>query len=400
MLLPPRRLASLLASGLLAAACTSLPPPEPARRREPVLVDERVDRAVGTDEAERIAAELGLLDAPALQGYVEAVGRRLTGQVHHGQFRYEFRIVDQPTPNAFALPGGFIYVSRGLVVLANSEDELANVLAHEITHVSARHAAARQEIARTQTNPMMLPGIVLGAVLGDSVGKALSSPFGAFNAPYIARYSREQERTADRGGQELAARAGYDPRGMATFLRSLDAAEGYRHGYSRLPSFLDTHPLTAERVRLAAADAGFFSWSPRPPIAKSREGYLRRVEGLVVGPSAAQGLFRGERFLHPDLGFTLEFPQGWELINTPLAVGAVPPRRDAQVFLSVPTPGDDPRAAAEAFLAKNRSFRIHVRSASELKIGSLGAYRVEGTATTPQGRVDGESTWIAYDGTV
>jgi predicted Zn-dependent protease len=401
MIRPPRILQSALASGLLLLACSSAPPPEPPRKREVILVNEEIDKQVGADVAAQVAAEMRFVDDPALQAYINAVGQRLAAGAPRGRYEYRFHLVDQDAPNAFALPGGFVYVSRGLIILSNSEDELANVIGHEITHVAARHAAARQEMARTQKNPLMLPGVVLGAVLGDKVGKATTAPFQAFNAPYIAKYGREQERAADRGGQKMAGKAGYDPRGMSTFLRGLNESERYRLGFSRLPSFLDTHPLTAERVGATASEAGLLVWTPSPPIS-TQEEYLRRLEGLVVGQSASEGVIQGQRFLHPDLDFTLEFPRGWKVINSDLAVGAVPPKRDAQVFLSAPTKGDDPRAAGEAFLAEHRHrVQVQIESEQDLTIGDLfSAYRLEGSAATAYGRVAGQITWIAYDGRV
>ncbi len=365
-----------------------------------ILVSEEVDKEVGAEVAERVAAEMRFIDDPALSTYVTAVGERLAASAPRGRYTYKFHIVDQDAPNAFALPGGYIYLSRGLLVLSNNEEELACVIGHEITHVAARHAAARQEMARTQKNPFMLPGVLLGAVLGERVGKATTAPFQVFNAPYIASYGREQERAADRGGQGMAATAGYDPRGMSTFLRSLSEYERDHLGFSRLPSFFDSHPLTAERVGTTATEAGLLTWTPQPPIS-TRQQYLQRLDGLVVGQSASEGVFKGQRFLHPDLDFTLEFPRGWTVINSDLAVGAIPPKRDAQVFLSAPSPGDDPRAVAEEFLAEHRDrMRVRIEEDRELMIGDLNAYRIRGTASTPGGTVRGQVTWIAHNGRV
>lgn len=398
-----RVLAALAVGGGLAtlgAAGCAGPRPQGAASREIILVSEDKDRQVGEMEARRVEQEIGLVDDPDLQGYVNAIGQRIAQQAAQDRrFDYAFRIVDQDTPNAFALPGGFIYVSRGLLALASDEDQLANVIAHEIVHVAARHAAARQQVARSTANPLSLPGILVGAVLGETVGRALTEPFQIFSIGAIAAYSRDQEREADRAGQELAARAGYDPSGMATFLSDLENTERIRTGTSRIPSFLDTHPTTPERVAAAASRAQAISWrrsAPPPP-----DRYLAHVDGLLVGVSASEGVFQEDRFLHPDLDFAVRFPEGWETLNTRRAVGAIEPARTAYVVLEAEDRGDDPERAARAFLYEaRREIGLAVEEMESLRIGSLDAYRASARIPSPQGAIAMELTWIAHGGTV
>jgi predicted Zn-dependent protease len=343
-------------------------------KRQVILSSEAVDEKVGREASQSVASELGVLEDAALGAYVNELGQRLARHAPRGKFRYHFAIVDQEAPNAFALPGGYIYVSRGLLLLTNSEDELANVLGHEITHVAARHAAARQAVIRG------MPG-----------------PFQFFAQGHIAGYSRDQEREADRIGQGLAGVAGFDPDGMATFLKDLEFTERLKLGASRLPSFFDTHPATSERVASAATRARIASWQRTPGIAKDRNDYLRRIEGLVVGTSAAEGVFKGQRFLHPDLDFTIRFPDGWKTMNTHVAVGAVSRLRDAQIVLEGQGAGDDPQRAAAAFLARPENERIKIDSTAPLRIGSLPAYRLEGAAPTAAGWLPITITWVARD---
>ena len=385
---------------LLAAACSSPPErDETGRRQQVVLETVSDDRDIGAREAERVKHEMGLVEDPALDRYVAQVGRRVARRA--GGFQYSFHIVDQAAPNAFALPGGHIYVSRGLLELSNSEDELACVLGHEIVHVAARHAAARQQIAKTAKNPLMLPGIVLGTVLGKSVGRATTEPFRMFSAPYVASYSRDQERAADQQGQRMAARAGYDPGGMAKFLEKLLRYERATFGYSRLASFMDSHPLTTERMNTAAAQGGVLPWSRQPGVAKTHADFLRLLNGLVVGPSASEGVFSGDRFLHPDLDFTIRFPRKWRTVNSQLAVGAISPNRRVQIFLSAPTQGSDPRAAAHAFMEKAKErVRITISKENPIKIGKLDAYRIEAKGSSRGMTLSGQLTWIAHGGRV
>ena len=323
----PRAASALLVPIVaLAAACgTSARRPAPKRPAEIVLRSESDDRRAGQDAAKEVEAELGLVEDPALVAYVNQIGQRLAHFAPPRDFDYRFHIVDQEAPNAFALPGGQIYVSRGLLVLANSENELANVIGHEIVHAALRHASARQAVVES------IPGLFRFSAAGT-----------------IASYSRNQEREADREGQRLAGRAGYDPQGMATFLKDLDYSERLHFGASRLPSFFDTHPTTGERTAEASARAQAISWQARPAIAVEAAGYLSRIDGLAVGTRASEGVFQKGRFLHSELDLTLRFPEGWETQNTRRAVGALSPRRDAQVFLEMQGKGEDPQAAASS----------------------------------------------------
>jgi predicted Zn-dependent protease len=228
----------------------------------------------------------------------------------------------------------------------------------------------------------------------------MPGPFQFFAQGHIAGYSRNQEREADRLGQGLAGLAGFDPDGMANFLKGLEFTERLRLGASRLPGFFDTHPATAERVAAAGGRARMVSWQRSPGVAGEHSDYLSRLEGLVVGMSAAEGVFRGERFIHPDLDFGLRFPDGWETMNTHVAVGAVSPQRDAQIVLEGQGGGDDPEAAASEYLARKRYQNLSIANAGPLKIGSYPAYRVDGQAPTPYGWLPISITWIARDGTI
>jgi predicted Zn-dependent protease len=350
---------------------------EDPEKPEVILTTEYEDRKVGAEAAEEIEANLGLVDAPELSAYVARIGQRAVREAPLRDFDYRFQIVDQNAPNAFALPGGFVFISRGLLVLANSEDQLANVICHEIVHVAARHAAARQSVIHR------LPG-----------------PLRFFAMKQIASYSRDQEREADRQGQELCAASGFDPEGMADFLHDLEYTERLQLGATRLPHFLDTHPETGERVAAAATRARMATWKRKPGIARNRAEFLRRIEGLTIGTSGAEGVFQGDRFLHPELGFSMRFPAGWETRNTHTAVGAISPDRRGQVFLQFSGEGDDPKRASETYLADPVNRALSVKRAAPVKLGSLPAWRIFAHTSTPSGGVDVVLTWIARDGSV
>jgi predicted Zn-dependent protease len=298
-----------------------------------------------------------------------------------------------PEPNAFALPGGYVYVSRGLLAIANSESELANVIGHEIGHVTAHHHA-RQEARAQNVGILSALGTVAAAILGGpEVAQAVGQLGQVAGQGYIASYSRDQEREADDIGQHLAARAGYDPMAMARFLDALGReAEIGQHG-SRAPSFLDSHPSTPERVGTARSRAGTLAVSATPAFEPTREEYLAKLVGLAIGADPSQGMFEGTRFLHADMDLQLRFPSEWRTQNSASQVAAGSPRGDAVIGLELQGRGDDPRAAAEEFLAKQS---LRIASNRQLRVGSQRAFEVTGTTSEAAAHV----TWIAYRGSI
>jgi predicted Zn-dependent protease len=385
-------------AALLAAACALNPI---SRQPELVLVSEQEERAAGEEAAAQVEAEMGLVKDRQVTSLVAVVGARVAAQVPAREgTAWRFAVVDLDEPNAFALPGGFVYVSRGTLALANSEDELANVIAHEIVHVAARHHAQRQARA-AGVGLLALPGLLAGAILPGLVGDLVSAPFEVAGAGLVASYGRDQEREADELGQQLAARAGYDPAALASFLASLEKDAALREEEPRVPSWFDTHPSTSGRGAAAAERASGLAFTTQPGVADGRAGFLRRVDGLLLGENPAEGVFEGQRFLHPDLGFTLVFPEGWRTLNTRHAVGAVAPGRDAQLALSLSGPGDDPREAASAFFQQAaQQMRIEVARLDALEVNGLAAVRGQAVASARGKTLNLDLAWIALRGSI
>jgi predicted Zn-dependent protease len=361
---------------LLEDDTTTSEEPQGQRRRQPVLNTPAQDKKVGEEAARSVEAEMGLLDDPELSAYVSELGHRLLRGVPKRGFNYRFSIVDQFEPNAFALPGGQIYVSRGLLELSNSEDELACVIGHEITHAANRHSSASQAVQKRQSFFLM--------------------PYVRY--AHMAAYSRDLERDADLGGQTLAGRAGYDPMGMSLFLSQLDSVERLRRGSSRLPRWFDTHPSSTERAAVNAARAPSIRVRENPKLSHDRGDFLRRIDGLVVGPNPSEGLFEGSRFRHPDLDFQVLFPRKWKYSNTHRAVGASSPDGQALVFLAAEGGITDPKQAAEERVAKAQQVRARITSAREVRIGDIDAYRIEVTGEMNGRRIAAEATFIPHGG--
>jgi predicted Zn-dependent protease len=377
--------------GLAAPACVTNPA---TGSRDVILTSTEEENRSGEQAARQVEDQMGLVRAPALEAYVQKLGARLAANSPRRDVSYRFAIADMPETNAFALPGGYIYVSRGLLALANSEAELANVIGHEIGHVAARHHA-RQQTRATGVGILSALGTVAAAILGGpDAAQMVGAVSQVAGAGIIASYSREQERESDEIGQRIAAQSGYDPAAMADFLASLGReSEVGAHGHTRAPSFLDSHPATPERVGATRARAGSLQVVPSPAFARDRDAFLARLEGLMVGPDPAQGMFQGTRFLHADMDLHLRFPSDWRTQNAPSQVAAAAPQGDALLGLELHGRGDDPLEAARAFLEKAP---LRVVDDGALRINGLRAYRVIGAAQDSAAHL----TWIAYRGSV
>lgn len=357
-------------------------------------MSEEEEHEIDEREARKVAEILGLVDAPELSAYVEELGQAMAAHAPRRKLDYHFNVVEMDVPNAFALPGGHIYVSRGLLVLSNSEAELANVLGHEIGHVAARHAAQRDVRAKTVGLATVLGAV--GAVMAGGDGRAIAG-VQVLGAGMMSAYGRDQEREADRIAQDLASTVGVDPMGMSEFLRSLDKTIRLEQGFSRETGFFDTHPSTPERVAEATTRAAVSRWKPKLQLAPTRAEYLAKLEGLAIGKPAAEGVFRDGRFLHPDLQVSLSFPYGWQVDNQRARVIGFSPDGDAVVILELQGPGMDPRAAASQY-GSDEALRFNRGDA--IRIGSLDAFRVRGLVPTPSGAFEMELTFIAYQGQI
>jgi predicted Zn-dependent protease len=368
--------AALCIAAFVLGACSGSSGKKPKQKRT-VLYTEYDDVRVGREGADEVARSIGVIDDSDLDAYVNEIGKKLLRGMPRRSFDYQFKVVDQFEPNAFALPGGYIFISRGLLVLVNNEDELANVIGHEITHAARRHAAVQQALAR-HSNPLSPPWTRMAE---------------------LASYGRDMEREADRGGQMLAAAAGYDPMGMSTFLKSLGQMEKYVRGFGRAPSFFDTHPGSPERAAANAARAREIRWKRDKSLGDTRVAHLERIDGVALAQRPESGIFIGERFLHPDLDFQIRFPSGWTTSNSAQAVGAVAPRGDAIVYLTVDLPPGDPREITQLFLEKTREESpVDVTRMGPVKLGGIDAWRVEFEQSGRGGRLVGTATLFPYGG--
>ena len=298
----------LVVLGLLAVlvACAVNPV---TGKKQLMLISEKSEISLGQNTDREIRQQYGIYEDQALNGYLNAVGQRMVPHTHRPNLQYHFTVLDTPVINAFAAPGGYIYITRGILALMNSEAELAVVVGHELGHVSARHSVAKM-------SGMILVnlGLAIGSALSEDIAK-ISGAAGIGMQLLFLKFSRDDEYQADSLGVLYAREAKYAPGEMLKFFSSLERLtdDGGKH---RLPNFLSTHPLTPKRIvkaqeLLKPEDAR---------LAVRREDYMARINGVVYGDNPRQGFVEGHAFYQPDLAFTFLLPSDWAIENTPKQV--------------------------------------------------------------------------------
>ena len=385
------RLGFLTCCCLLSLSACSVNPV--SGRPEVTLVTAEKEKEIGEEESKKVEKEMGLFEDPALTGYFEMVGQRLAKESPPQDVSYRFHVVDMPEPNAFALPGGYVYVTRGLLVLANTEDELAGVVGHEIGHVAARHTV--QKISRQ--GPFALVTNLAAGVTGmfvPLVGNIVGGVGNLAQSLVFSPYSRSQETQADEVGQAIAAKAGWDPAGLPAFLNTLGREEALLNDGPRRPSFFDSHPATPDRVKNTTKHAKQLTRTSRGPITPSHDAFLARLDGLVIGQRAANGVIQGRTYRHPDLNIFIQFPETWNVDNTPAQVVAAPKAGDMAIILRRVAEGNDPMEGARILEKASKSSLVS--KTQRTTISGLPAAR---TQVSDSG-VTVDLIWIAHGGLI
>ena len=296
---------------LALASCATNPA---TGQRQLMLMSEGEEVALGKQYDQQVREQMGLYDDPDLQRYVSSVGQRLAKASHRPNLPWTFAVVDEPAVNAFALPGGFIYLTRGIMPFLRNEAELAAVLGHEVGHVDARHSASAASRQMAAGGGLALLGIFVPET------QPFQPLLGAGFELLFLRHGRDAELESDKLGVEYATANGWSASGMPGMLNTLqrlDEASGSRRG---VPNWALTHPPAADRVQRVQEAVATAPASARTVNAEALE---QRLDGLVFGDSREKGIVRGNQFLHPVLGFGMQFPQGWEIQNTNEQVTAV-----------------------------------------------------------------------------
>jgi predicted Zn-dependent protease len=382
---PMRRCSSsILLIAALAASCATVVNPVTGQSERTVM-DEAAEVAEGKKAHPGVLAEYGSYDNPRVQAYVNDVGQRLAKQSHRADLQWTFTVLDSPEINAFALPGGYVYVTRGIMAYLDSEADLAGVIGHEIGHVTARHGA--QRATRQQTAGIgVLAASVLGAVLG--VGDLGGQVAQSVAAGYVASYSRDQELQADQLGAEYLARNRYNPSNMVDVIGVLRDQERFAADVAKAegkaaPSgsnWLSSHPSNDKRLedikRFAAGYSGSYGDD-------GRARYMAAMDGMTFGESRAQGVTRGRNFYHEPLGVALTAPQGFKIVNSADAITIANAAGDAGLVLKTVPPN---AGATHDTIIKNVFKPTDAPRTDTRTLNGLAATHVVGTRRNTQGR--------------
>jgi len=316
----------VLAGCLLAVACATNPV---TGKREVSFMSEAQEIQIGRELDTETQREMGVYTDRALQEYVEEIGQRLARNSHRPNLPWQFTVVDVPAINAFALPGGYIYITRGILAYLDNEAQLAGVLGHEIGHVTARHAAQAYTRATQAGLAVLLGSIFVPAVrpFGDLAQTGLGVLF--------LKYGRGDELEADRLGAEYAGKTGWEPAAVPEFLTTLGRV-GELSDSRGVPNWLSTHPDPENRVQqIQATVTQVKTANAAQQWSVNRDVYLSRIDGIIFGDNPREGIVRGNAFLHPDLRFALEFPKEWDVTNGKEQVVAKMPGQEAYVLLHI-----------------------------------------------------------------
>ena len=379
-------LSTLLLAGALMVAPSGCARNPVTGKNELSLVSESQEIEMGKQSAQQVAQSIGYYDDAGVQAYVSAIGLKMAKASERPNLPWEFHVVNDASVNAFALPGGFIYVTRGLMTSINDEAELATVVGHEIGHVTNRHSV--QQISKAQVATL---GLGIGSILSSDVARVAGVASQGLQVLFL-KYSRDAENQADQAGFRYALNQNYDVREMANVFQTLERVSQGAGG-GRLPEWLSTHPDPGTRIQATQQRLDTLHRDLSSAVL-NREQYLQHVQNMTYGEDPRQGFFEGTAFYHPDLKFQITFPQGWKTQNGAEAVVAASPDQDAimQLGLAGKTP---PQQAAQQFLSQEG---VQAGTTSTASVNGLPAASGYFEAQTEQGAVRGLVTFLSYNG--
>jgi len=352
------------------------------------LISEDQEVQMGKESDEQIVSSLGLYPDQDLQKYVSALGMKLAASSERPNLPWTFRVVDDPVVNAFAIPGGHVYITRGILAHLQNEAELAGVMGHEIGHVTAKHSVS--QMSRTQLAQL---GLGVGMILkpewqqyGELAGQGLGVLF--------LKFGRDDENQADALGVRYANRLGYDPHQLIGVMTTLDRVTQAAGGRGT-PEWLSTHPDPGNRKENIQAQIDTIRSGP---VGKKvvEDPYLKQIDNVVFGQNPREGFFKGNLFLQPELKFRFEFPDGWKTNNQKQAVVGVSAKQDAAIQISL-AKGKTAAEAAQAFFAQKGITAETPRSGD---VHGFAARTGNFSATTDKGTTTGTVTFVEYGGNV
>jgi predicted Zn-dependent protease len=374
----------LLVAGAAVAGCARNPA---TGQNELMLVSESQEIAMGRQADSQVVVSIGLYPDPSLQSYVQGLGQKLAATSERPKLPWTFRVVDDPAVNAFAIPGGFVYVTRGILAHMTNEAELATVMGHEIGHVTARHTA--HQMSREQLAGL---GLAIGSIASSQIAKYAGVASQALGVLFL-KFSRDNENQADELGVRYSSRANYDSRQMIEVMKVLDKITA--QSGSRLPEWLATHPNPGNRIEHINAVIAQTKADLTGAVV-NRDGFERRLDGMIFGMNPREGFFRGSEFFHPDLRFRITFPNGWQTFNAKSAVAAQSPQQDAIIELTL-AQGSNADQAARSFLSTQG---VQAGTLTRANINGLPASQAPFAASTQSGTLRGTAVFVEYGNNV
>lgn len=351
--------AMLIMVFLLVGACATNPV---TGKKQIMFMSESQEIALGAQSDPSVVAQFGLYQDEQLQKFIKEKGQEMASISHRSHLKFDFKVVDSPVINAFALPGGYVYFTRGILAHFNNEAQFAGVLGHEIGHVTARHGASQQSKQMLYSGGLIL-GMVLSpelAQMGDLASQSLGLLF--------LKFGRDDESQSDRLGVEYSTKIGYDAKEMAKFFGVLDRVSGGAEG--RVPTFMSTHPDPADRnVKVEAMAKEWQGKTPDKDFEVNRDSYLRMIDGIVYGEDPRQGFVENNNFYHPELKFQFPTPIGWQVQNSPQQVAMAPKDGKAMMIMNI-AQGQSLEAAATA---TNEQYKLQTVSSRNTTVNGLPA---------------------------
>lgn len=370
---------------LLGSGCATNPV---TGKSQFMLMSEAQEIRMGQQAHADIVKQYGLYNDTSIGNWFTERGSSMSKVTHRPNLPWTFTVLDSPVVNAFAVPGGYVYVTRGILANFNDEAQFAGVLGHECGHVTARHTASRYSKAQLANL-----GVAIGTIFSETFTQyAQLASFGT--TLLFLKYSRDDERQADQLGVEYSSQSGYDAIAMSEFFYTL---ERMRPEGAALPEWTSTHPDPGDRIKATRTMAQKFQQTHTDiTFARNAEFYLDLVDGLVYGDDPRQGYVKNGMFHHPQMSFSFPVPDGWKVTNMPAEVRMMPENEEGMLIFTV-AEGDTPAGAASSFAEANG---VTAASQESITVNSMSGYRVTGTMGDEEQQYGIVSNFISMDGKV
>lgn len=359
-------------------------------KKDVILMSEGQELALGQEADPQIVAQFGLYDNPAMQRFISEKGQQMAAISHRSNIKYNFKILDSPVINAFAVPGGYVYFTRGIMAHFNNEAQFAGVLGHEIGHIAARHSAQQQS-----KQVLSQVGLIAGMILVPELAQFGNEAMQGLGLLFL-KFGRDDERQSDELGVEYSTKIGYDANQMADFFLTLQR-EQQKAGGQAIPEFLSTHPDPGNRYTTVHELAA--QWQQKlnaSNLKVGRDSYLRLIDGIIYGEDPKQGFVENFVFYHPELKFQFPIPNGWKYLNSPQAFQMAHPEGKAIINLTL-APGTSLEDAARQTL---EGYKLTLVESKNTTVNGNNALAIVADQKQEQGTIRALTYFIQYGGNI